>query len=137
MNSTTSESSISRESQETADRPDQGRDLGQSQWKWLLILGFAGLLVSVSFNFFLLNQQRVVKHQYDQQKDQLNYQTEQIRLAQQAKGGLQALVQDVVNFSNKHPEVRDILARHGVKFVDPPPPGRPSNPPPVPPPPTR
>ncbi len=135
MGSTISESFKSGESQETAERPDQGRDPGQSQWKWLLILGFAGLLVSVSFNFFLLNQQRVLKRQYDQQKDQLNYQTEQIRLAQQAKGGLQALVQDAVNFSGQHPEVCDILVRHGVKFVDSPPPAPRSKPPPVPPPP--
>ena len=123
MDSTDSESFDPEESQETAGPSVPGLDPVRSSWKLLLALGFGGILISVSFNFFLFNQNRLLERQHHQQ-------SEELKRVEQVKGGLQALVQDVVNFSAQHPEVRGILTKHGVKFVDlptpvPQPPSRP------------
>jgi len=100
-------------------------DPAQSPWKLLLLLGVAGLAASVSFNFLLFQQNSMLKQQFARQ-------TEQSRRLEQTKNACQSLIQDIVNFSNQHPDVLEILARHGaIKFVS-----APSEPPPIPPPPS-
>ncbi len=96
-----------------------------SLWKLLLVLGIAGLIASLSLNFYLLKQNRMLMFQRRQQ-------TEQLARLDQTRAALQALLQDVASFSIQYPEVRGILAKYGISVNAAPPPQSSAHPLPMP-----
>ncbi len=106
----------------TPDGVASESDSSESIWTAILVLASALLIASISFNIFVLKQNRILSFQRSQLNDQ--YST-----MQQTENIVKAMVQDVATFSVQHPDVRPILQKYGVtiNFVAP-------QPPPVPPP---
>ncbi len=76
-----------------------------SQWQLFLVLGVAGLITAGSLNVYLWRCNRMLNLQYRQQ-------TEQLKIMQQREDNLNLLIQDVVNFSAQHSDIRPILAKY-------------------------
>ncbi len=103
-----SETGISSDAQPSGNAPSSALDSAVSQWKVLLILAAGVLLISVSFNFLLLKQNRMLIAQRQQQ-------TELLQRVEQLKIMFHPLLQDVGHFSVQYPEVRGILTKYGIR----------------------
>ncbi len=106
--------------------PSDNQDSVENLWKVVVVIAFAVLLASVSFNAFLMKENGVLMFQKTQIYNQ-------IQAVQQVNGVVSNLVQDVAAFSLQHPDVRPILQKYGVtiNFVPAPPPVQ-KAPPPIP-----
>jgi len=103
-----SEAGISSDAQPSGNVPSSTLDSAVSQWKVLLILVASVLLISISLNFMLLKQNRMLITQQQQQIERLRY-------MEQAEILFRSLLQDVGHFSVQYPEVRGILTKHGIR----------------------
>jgi hypothetical protein len=93
-------------------------------WILLLVISISVLIVSISFNVFLIRKNETLRNQRTQQ---LNVASQVERSETMAK----SMVEEVARYSLTHPDVRDILVRYGVTINIVPPSGA-DNPPPVP-----